>query len=131
MLCSFVYAVCHHYVKNVIVFDSILLHQMLGYIFWLNSVLLRQRVRNPAGKNFLVFQTFQHFLDHMVTYVSLCCQFSECCMSIPSDELTNFSFVLSVWKVHTGNKHKFDWQCLCSFLKNVFTHGMSQLESMQ
>jgi hypothetical protein len=35
-------------------------------------------------------------------------------VSTPSGELTNFSFFLPARKVHTGNKHRVDWQCLCS-----------------
>lgn len=42
---------------------------------WPNFVLLCQRVRNTAGKNFLVSQTFHYLLDHMVPYSSLCCHY--------------------------------------------------------
>jgi hypothetical protein len=42
-------------------------------LFWLNLVLPCQRVRNTAGKNFLVSQTFHHLLDHMLPYSILCC----------------------------------------------------------
>ena len=97
-------------------FDSIQFHQLWGNIFWLNFTLLCQRVRNPAGKNFLLSQTFHHLLHHMVPYSSLCCHFPNCCMSIPSGELTKFSFFLSVKKIQTGNKHRVDGQCLCSHL---------------
>ena len=52
-------------------------------------------------------------------------------VSTPSGELTNFSFFLSARKVHTGNKRRVDWQCLCSHFQEVFTHGLTLPAPMQ
>lgn len=63
-------------------FDSILFHQPWGNILSLKSVLFHQQVGNVAGTISVVSQTLYHFLDHMVSYSSLCYHFPDCHESI-------------------------------------------------
>jgi hypothetical protein len=66
-------------------FDSVPFAAIRGNIFLLTFLCLHQKVRNAAGTNFLVFQTFYHLLDHMVPSYAMCCHcpviFQFCLMS--------------------------------------------------
>jgi hypothetical protein len=121
---------CHDAVKKLTSFKSILFRQLQGNLFLLNFVLLHQQVRNSAGINFPISQNFQHLLAHMVPNFNLCFDFSNCHMSILSDELINFFFMSlgrgSSWATITG----------CSAISvylslKGFTHHLSPLACTQ
>jgi hypothetical protein len=98
--------------------------------FLLKFVYLCQRVRNPAGKNFLVFQDFHHLLNCKVPCSSLCCHFRDCYASVPSDELNNSSFFLPAEKVH--GQPSWGWLAISVFpCLKCFMHCLTLLASMQ
>jgi hypothetical protein len=53
----------------------------------------RKQTGKPAGTNFPIYQNPHHLLDHMVPHSKLRCSFSDCYLSVFSDELVDFLLV--------------------------------------
>jgi hypothetical protein len=115
----------HDAMKNVIVFDSILILQLWGDIFSLKTVPLCQQVRNPLRTNFMEYQNFHHLISSGMVSSS-----NPCHTPILSNEVIDLHILFPQQTQFMGNDYGGNWKYVFVSLK-CFTHCLTRSTHMQ